>query len=106
MGYRYRLHDRRLPGCPDLVFPRFRKVLYVNGCFWHQHPDPACKLARLPKSRLDFWQAKLEGNRRRDEDNQKAVLKLGWRFMVIWECELRGAADLENKIKSFLEGDE
>ncbi len=101
MGYRYRLHDRNLPGSPDLVFPRFRKALFVHGCFWHRHSDPACKLARLPKSRLDFWEPKLEGNRRRDEENQAALLVLGWRFMVVWECEI-GDKDLEIKLRSFL----
>lgn len=106
MGYRYRLHDRDLPGCPDLVFPRFRKALFVHGCFWHRHTAPACKLARLPKSRLDFWRPKLEGNRRRDEENQAALLIRGWRFMVIWECEIKAIHDLGSKIQSFLEGDE
>ncbi|WP_374090127.1 very short patch repair endonuclease [Methylomicrobium lacus] len=103
MGYRYRLHRRDLPGCPDLVFPRYRKVLFVHGCFWHCHPDPMCKLARLPKSRLDFWQPKLEGNRRRDGENEAAILALNWRFMIVWECELKDTQSLAKKIKSFLE---
>jgi DNA mismatch endonuclease (patch repair protein) len=102
MGYRYRLHRRDLPGRPDLVFPRFRKVIFVHGCFWHRHPDPECKLARLPKSRLDFWLPKLEGNRRRDEANQAALLALGWHFLVIWECEIKDAQHLVVKIKNFL----
>ena len=105
MGYRYRLHVRSLPGCPDLVFPRFRKVLFVHGCFWHRHPDPACKLARLPKSRLDFWKPKLEGNRQRDEQNQAALLALGWRFMVIWECEIGDIQELAVRVKGFLRED-
>lgn len=106
MGYRYRLHRRDLPGCPDLVFPRLRKAIFVHGCFWHRHPDPECKLARLPKSRLDFWWPKLEGNRRRDEANQAALLALGWRFLVIWECETKKTQYLVIKIKNFLEEDE
>lgn len=106
MGYRYRLHRRDLPGHPDLVFPQRRKAIFVHGCFWHRHPDPECKLARLPKSRLDFWLPKLEGNRRRDEANQAALLALGWRFMVIWECETKDAQYLEVKIKNFLDEDE
>src|SRR3954452_1421546 len=73
MGFRYRLHDRRLPGAPDLVFPGRRKAIFVHGCFWHRHPDIHCKLARMPKSRLDFWGPKLQGNRERDLRNQ-AVL--------------------------------
>ena len=105
MGFRYRLHVRELPGCPDLVFPRFRKVLFVHGCFWHRHPESTCKLARLPKSRLDFWRPKLEGNRLRDIENQGALLALGWRFMVIWECEIGDVQALGNKIKMFLEGE-
>ena len=104
VGYRYRLHRRDLPGCPDLVFPRFRKALYVHGCFWHRHPDPACKLARLPKSRLDFWLPKLEGNRRRDEENQSALLSLGWSYMVVWECEIRDSKNLEDRLRLFFEG--
>jgi DNA mismatch endonuclease (patch repair protein) len=104
MGYRYRLHARDLPGCPDLVFPRFRKVLFIHGCFWHRHGDSACKLARLPKSRLDFWLPKLEGNRLRDEKNMTALLALGWRYMVIWECEINNR-DIADRIRSFLEED-
>jgi DNA mismatch endonuclease (patch repair protein) len=106
MGYRYRLHRRDLPGCPDLVFPRLRKAVFVHGCFWHRHPDPECKLARLPKSRLDFWLPKLEGNRRRDEANQAALLALGWRFLVIWECEIKKTQYLVIKVKNFLDEDE
>jgi len=105
MGYRYRLHRKDLPGCPDLVFPRYKKVVFVHGCFWHRHPDPTCQLARLPKSRLDFWQPKLEGNHQRDEANQAAILALGWRFMIVWECELKDIENLASKIQSFLEGD-
>lgn len=103
MGYRYRLHRRDLPGCPDLVFPRHHKVIFVHGCFWHRHPDSACRLARLPKSRLDFWVPKLEGNRRRDLDNQAALLALGWRFLIIWECETKDIQELSRKLRLFLE---
>src|SRR5664279_1164504 len=70
LGYRYRLHAKSLPGRPDLVFRKRRKVVFVHGCFWHRHDDPGCKLARLPKSRLEFWVPKLEGNRDRDRTNQ------------------------------------
>jgi len=105
MGYRYRLHRRDLPGCPDLVFPRHGKVIFVHGCFWHRHPDPSCKLARLPKSHLDFWLPKLEGNRARDENNQAALLALGWSCLVIWECEIHDIKALAIKIQSFLNGE-
>ncbi|RJY06950.1 very short patch repair endonuclease [Aurantiacibacter aquimixticola] len=105
MGYRYRLHDRRLPGSPDLVFRGRRKVIFVHGCFWHRHPDPSCKLARMPKSRQDFWVPKLEGNRERDERNRVALDREGWRQMVVWECECRHEEQLRNKLRDFLEDD-
>ncbi|WP_375292549.1 very short patch repair endonuclease [Sphingomonas melonis] len=103
MGYRYRLHDRRLPGSPDLVFRSRRKVIFVHGCFWHRHPDPSCKLARMPKSRQDFWGPKLEGNRERDERNREELDSEGWRQMVVWECECRHKEQLRNKLREFLE---
>jgi DNA mismatch endonuclease (patch repair protein) len=102
MGFRYRLHDRRLPGAPDLVFPRLRKVIFVHGCFWHRHPDPNCKLARMPKSRLDFWMPKLQGNRERDARCQAELAALGWRFLVVWECQMRDKEQLKNKMRVFL----
>lgn len=101
MGYRYRLHGRDLPGRPDLVFPSRRKVVFVHGCFWHRHPG--CKLARMPKSHLDFWEKKLESNRERDLRNQAALLDMGWRYLVVWECELRDVKTLASRIKNFLE---
>jgi DNA mismatch endonuclease (patch repair protein) len=103
MGYRYRLHRRDLPGKPDLVFSSRRKVIFVHGCFWHRHPDVRCKLARLPKSRLDFWRPKLENNRARDLENQKKLAGDGWRVLVLWECELRDTSDIEQRIRSFLD---
>lgn len=102
MGYRYRLHRRDLPGIPDLVFPARKKVIFIHGCFWHRHPDPACKLARLPKSRLEFWKPKLEANRRRDLEKQARLRALGWDILVVWECEIGHKEQLENKIRSFL----
>lgn len=102
MGYRYRLHDRRLPGSPDLVFGGRRKVIQVHGCFWHQHPDPACTGARMPKSRLEFWKPKLQGNRARDERNVEALDRLGWRQMIVWECECGQLEQLKNRIRAFL----
>lgn len=103
MGYRYRLHRRDLPGIPDLVFPSQKKVIFMHGCFWHRHPDPDCKLARLPKSRLDFWKAKLERNRQRDDENQEKLGKLGWKSLVIWECQTRNVNLMKNMIRRFLE---
>lgn len=105
MGFRFRLHDRRLPGSPDLVFKGRRKAIFVHGCFWHRHPDPACKLARMPKSRLDFWGPKLEGNRSRDLKHQSELDEIGWRYLIVWECELRHREQLENKLRAFLTED-
>jgi len=102
MGYRYRLHRRDLPGIPDLVFPRLKKVIFVHGCFWHRHPDPQCKLARLPKSRLDFWKPKLEANKRRDLENIDKLSDLGWTNLIVWECDIGNKEQLKNKITSFL----
>ncbi len=105
MGYRYRLHRRDLPGTPDLVFPSRKKAIFVHGCFWHRHPDPACKLARLPKSRLGFWKTKLEGNRRRDLENRARLSELGWDVLVVWECRIGYGERMKNDIRAFLEGD-
>jgi DNA mismatch endonuclease (patch repair protein) len=102
LGYRYRLHRRELPGCPDLVFEKRRKVIFVHGCFWHRHDDSACKLARLPKSRLDFWLPKLEANRQRDETNQARLAAIGWKSLIIWESQLGDRALLTERIRSFL----
>lgn len=104
LGYRYRLHRRDLPGAPDLVFPRLKSVIFVHGCFWHRHPDPDCKLARWPKSRLDFWRPKLEGNRARDLRQEAELAKLGWRVLVVWECQLRDKEALTARIRTFLGG--
>lgn len=103
LGYRYRLHRRDLPGKPDLVFPGRRKVILVHGCFWHRHPDPNCRLARLPKSNLDFWIPKLEGNRERDMKNAKRMKELGWEQLVIWECQTKDEIQLAEKVRHFLE---
>jgi len=102
MGYRYRLHRRDLPGAPDLVFPSRRKVIFVHGCFWHRHPDPACRLARMPKSNLDFWAAKLEKNKERDELIRARLTELGWNVLVIWECQTRDREALKAQIGGFL----
>jgi DNA mismatch endonuclease, patch repair protein len=101
LGYRYRLHQRDLPGSPDLVFRPRQRVIFVHGCFWHRHAK--CALARMPKSRVDFWSEKLEGNRRRDERNKRALAREGWRVLTIWECQVRDASRLEAKIRRFLD---
>lgn len=102
LGFRYRLHDRKLPGTPDLVFSSRRKILFVHGCFWHRH-GPRCPLTRLPKSKLEFWLRKLEQNHTRDEKNIKRLRADGWRVMVVWECELSNLEAVTRRIITFLE---
>jgi DNA mismatch endonuclease (patch repair protein) len=104
MGYRFRLHRKDLPGSPDIVLPRLRKVIEVRGCFWHRHPDPSCTRARIPKSRQDFWIPKLERNARRDAENERQLWALGWAVLVVWECETPPTVlrELEEKLRSFL----
>ena len=100
MGYRYRLHARDLPGYPDMVFRRRKKALFVHGRFWHRHEH--CALARLPKSRHDFWVPKLEGNKQRDARKQDALRALGWDVLVVWECESKDEEGLRERIMNFL----
>lgn len=101
MGYRYRLHCGNLPGKPDLVFPARHAVIFVHGCFWHRHQG--CALARLPKSRVEFWTEKLEGNRKRDARKIEALEATGWRVFIVWECELKNKEQLVERIRQFLE---
>lgn len=101
LGYRYRLHGRKLPGRPDLVFTGRRKVIFVHGCFWHRHPG--CRLARTPKSRVDFWNAKLDGNRKRDLFKQYELRQLGWRVLIVWECQLKDLESVRERVTCFLE---
>ena len=102
LGYRYRLHYKRVPGRPDIALPGRRKVIWVHGCFWHQHPG--CPKAALPKSRREFWIPKLEGNRERDLAVQAEAQLLGWETFVAWECELRQPGPLIKRLRRFLEG--
>ena len=102
MGYRYRLHTSGLPGKPDLVFPGRHKIILVHGCFWHRHPDPACRLARMPKSRQDFWEPKLASNRRRDDIVADQLAAVGGDVLTVWECELGRKAELAANVQQFL----
>lgn len=86
-GYRYRLHVRNLPGHPDLVFPRYNAIIFVNGCFWHGH---MCPLFKWPSTRKDFWEEKIFGNIERDRRNLQLLSDIGWRVIIIWECSLKG----------------
>jgi len=108
-GLRYRLHDRRLPGSPDLVFPRFRAVVFVHGCFWHVHEG--CKFSTKPSSRKEFWKEKFEANEKRDRRNYDLLLTSGWRVLVVWECAIKarknaGLEELGLDVVNWLESDE
>lgn len=102
LGYRYRLHARELPGKPDVVFRSRRKVIFINGCFWHQH---SCKRGRrIPKTRRDYWLPKLRGNRRRDAVNLNRLKISGWSTLVIWECQLSDLAKVARRLREHLGG--
>ncbi len=87
MGYRFRLHGKDLPGSPDIILPKYKTVIFVHGCFWHRHEN--CKYASTPKTRTKFWESKFGSNIKRDKINQKNLIKLGWKIIIVWECELK-----------------
>lgn len=87
-GLRFRKNDRRYPGSPDIVLPKYRTVVFVQGCFWHLHEG--CRYAVMPKSNVDYWKKKLYGNRQRDERNRKELEEMGWNVITVWECQLKG----------------
>lgn len=99
-GFRYRIHDSRLPGKPDLVFPRRKKVIFVNGCFWHGHECPVGM--RLPKTNTEFWANKRLRNRERDAKQRTLLLDSGWQYLDVWECEVSASGDLLDRVKVFL----
>lgn len=101
MGFRYRLHDKALPGRPDIVFPGRQKVIFVNGCFWHGHEN--CRYGRLPQSRVDFWADKIARNRERDSRNVEQLRQQGWRTLTVWQCELKNFEELAQRLYDFLE---
>lgn len=96
MGYRFRLHQKDLPGTPDIVMQGRGTVVFVHGCFWHGH---ACKRTKMPKSRVDYWAEKIEANRRRDARKRRKLKSLGWNVVVVWECELKRPDRLAGKLK-------
>jgi DNA mismatch endonuclease, patch repair protein len=100
LGLRFRLHRRDLPGTPDIVLPRHRVAIQVNGCFWHQHPG--CRKATTPRTRPEYWIPKLERNVTRDRETTAALEALGWRVLILWECELGSDAELDSIIHNFL----
>ena len=101
LGYRFRLHRRDLPGCPDLVFPGRRKVVFVNGCFWHFHRD--CSRVRIPVTNREYWLAKLERNRARDERNNVLLEEMGWKVYTAWECQLLDLPTATKNLTEFLD---
>ena len=103
MGLRFRLHRKDLPGRPDLVLPKHRLAVLVHGCFWHRHED--CRYAYTPKSRVVFWTEKFAQNIARDRDNEQALRNLGWRVLVIWECETRDEESIEQRLAEFIRCD-
>jgi DNA mismatch endonuclease, patch repair protein len=100
MGYRFRIHRKDLPGCPDIVFISRRKAIFINGCFWHQHHG--CPRAKLPATNQEYWLPKLKRNRQRDDKAIKLLAQLGWKTLTIWECEMKDDTELRKKLKSFL----
>jgi DNA mismatch endonuclease, patch repair protein len=103
LGFRYRLHRKDIPGSPDLALIARRKAIFVHGCFWHRHGE-RCRLTRMPKSRKAFWKAKFAANVARDRRNQRRLKALGWKYLVVWECQLSDRERLENKLLRFLDG--
>ncbi|MBS1190092.1 MAG: very short patch repair endonuclease [Rhodocyclaceae bacterium] len=103
MGYRYRLHVASLPGKPDIVLSRRKKIVDIRGCFWHGHEG--CRYGNLPKSRLDFWSAKIERNRERDAANLATLARRGWRVLVVWQCELKNIKSLKKRLHEFIESE-
>ncbi len=102
MGYRYRLHKRNLPGKPDLVFAAKRRVIFVHGCFWHQHPLTKCLDARRPKSNKSYWRPKLDKNVQRDAEHILELKTLGWKVLVVWDCETEKIDRLTSRLRRFL----
>ena len=101
IGFRFRLHDKKLPGKPDIVLPRYKTVIFVNGCFWHRHSG--CGYAYTPKSRQEFWSGKFEATVKRDKEKKEKLEEEGWGVIVVWECELKKNADkMADKISSMI----
>ncbi len=100
MGYRFRLHVEKLPGKPDIVLPRHRTVIFLHGCFWHQHPG--CRYAYVPKSRSEFWGKKFIANRKRDHKVENELKVLSWQVIIVWECELNKLDELSLRISALI----
>jgi len=102
MGYRFRLHDNKLPGKPDLVFRARKKIVQIHGCFWHSHALATCLDGRSPKSNTGYWWPKLKRNKERDAETLAALEAQGWKVLIIWECETRDSMQLSRRLEHFL----
>lgn len=102
-GFRFRLHVTHLPGKPDVVLPKHQKIVLVHGCFWHRHPG--CKRCTTPSTNQGYWIPKLEGNAKRDRHTLRQLNQLGWKTLVIWECETKNPAKMDQKLRKFLSSD-
>ena len=100
-GFRFRLHDKKLPGSPDIILPKYRTVIFVHGCYWHRHPG--CKLAYLPKSRIEFWAEKFHLNIERDKKNKQLLADSGWNVLIVWECETKTEEGIAYALKPLFE---
>lgn len=100
MGFRYRLHVASLPGCPDIVLPKYKKIIFVNGCFWHGHSE--CKRSARPSTNVDFWNKKIEGNISRDKKIKEELERLGWSVLIIWQCQIKDLDTLQKTIDGFI----
>ena len=96
LGFRFRLHDRKITGNPDIIMKKYMAALFVHGCFWHQHSG--CRFSNVPKSRQDYWTEKLEGNVRRDRRHQRTLRKLGWKVFIVWECQTKTPVKLQRRV--------
>ncbi len=100
MGYRFRLHRKDLPGTPDIVLPKYHKVVFVHGCFWHGHEG--CRRAHLPETNREFWEVKINKNRDRDAKVMESLQSMGWGCLVVWQCQIKNREELEVALENFL----
>lgn len=101
MGYRFRLHKQSMPGRPDIILPKHKKVIFVHGCFWHGHKD--CPRSKKPSTNVEFWNKKIDGNIERDKKNIKSLENLGWETLILWTCEIKNQDVLKHKLISFMD---
>jgi DNA mismatch endonuclease (patch repair protein) len=100
LGYRYRIHCKKIPGTPDIVFLGKKKAIFIHGCFWHWH---GCKRSRIPKTNSEYWEAKIKRNQERDNKNYRKLVDLGWRVLTIWECEISNKIKLSERLINFIQ---